>query len=290
MPGNYDYEAWKNEKIRKGEWMTPDEYRKRKRGESEEESASKRQEVGLKSHGCLLDKPGFKVVVNKEVVEDQPKLEIVKSKEVVEDQPKLEIVKSEETAKDMKREFIFDTETTGTGHADKIVELSFIEMIDGIKTGRRLHSYFNPGMKSSKRALEIHGITNERLSDAPTFSAKAEDIIRFVGKGVIIAHNAGFDQRMLNNELVNAGWEAYPDERFIDTLRIARFLFPKHPDGNGQDALCTRFGVNNHNRETTGIHSAYEDTVLLYHVYLELKKLLEERGMTPYDFKIKKKK
>ena len=38
----------------------------------------------------------------------------------------------------------------------------------------------------------------------------------------------------------------FPENRFIDTLKIARFLFPKVP--NNQDALCKRFDINNYNR------------------------------------------
>lgn len=190
--------------------------------------------------------------------------------------PKLEI----------RRELVFDTETTGLSNSDKIVEFSLLELVDGIKTGRRLHYFLNPGIKISKRASEIHGITNEKLIDAPTFADVVEDMIRFIGHGTLIAHNAKFDQRILNNELKSMGWAPYPDERFIDTLEIARFLYPDKK--NNQDALCARFNVDNHNRVTTGIHSAYEDTVQLYHVYGKMCSELKKIDRCSHDFKIKR--
>lgn len=182
----------------------------------------------------------------------------------------------------LKREIILDTETTGLGKEDKIVEISLLELVDGVKTGRRLHYFFNPEKKISKRAVEIHQITNEKVADAPIFSQKAEDIIKFIGSAIIIAHNANFDRRMLNQELISIGKKPYPHCQFIDTLKIARYLFPNLP--NNQDALCARFEVDNYNRATTGIHSALEDTVQLYFIYLHMNKLLKEKELNSYNF------
>ena len=89
--------------------------------------------------------------------------------------------------------------------------------------------------------------------------------------------------RMLNNELERCGWEKYNVTRFIDTLEIARYLFPK--EKNNQDALCERFKINNSIRSKTGVHSAIEDTALLYLIYKEMIVLLKEKNLTPYDFR-----
>jgi DNA polymerase-3 subunit epsilon len=186
------------------------------------------------------------------------------------------------TCDDTKREIIFDTETTGLSKKDRIVELSMLEIIDGIKTGRKLHFFFNPETKISERAVEIHRITNEDVKDAPLFKYKAREILIFVGHSNIIAHNANFDRRMLNQELKRCGWEMYPKNRFIDTLKIARYLYPQQPCN--QDALCLRFYIENTNRVTTGIHSAYEDTIQLYFIYKKLCNKLEEKEKSIKDF------
>jgi len=186
--------------------------------------------------------------------------------------------------KEVTREMILDTETTGLTNSDRIVEISILEMIDGIKTGRRFHKFLNPEIKITKKAMEIHKITNERVEQCEKFHEIAEGLIRFIGDSTIIAHNSKFDMRMLNNELERCGWQKYEPTRFIDTLEIARYLFPKQK--NNQDALCERFNINNSTRSTTGIHSAIEDTALLYLVYQEMIPLLKEKNLTPYDFKM----
>ena len=184
----------------------------------------------------------------------------------------------------LNREIILDTETTGLSNNDKIVEISLLETVCGVKTGRKLHFFLNPVTQVSKKAAEIHGLTNEKLEKFPKFFEVAENIINFIGEGNIVAHNAKFDRRMLNNELIRCDKKTFPENRFIDTLKIARFLFPKVP--NNQDALCKRFDINNYNRLKTGIHSAMEDTIMLYFIYQKMKVLLDEKEMEVGKFKI----
>ena len=236
---DYNFEKWKQEKKRKGEWLPREEYLKKKR-----------RTIEVSSNEILYRR---KIV---DLDEDSP----------------------------FKREIIFDTETTGLANEDRIVEISLLETIEGIKTGRKLHYFLNPEIRITKKAIEIHRITNEKVKDSPLFKDIAKNIIDFIGGATLVAHNAKFDMRMLNNELNRNGWEKYPEKRFIDTLEIARYLFPK--EKNNQDALCERFEIDNHNRKITGIHSAIEDTVHLYQIYNKLTELLKEKRLTPYDFKL----
>lgn len=275
----FNFEEWKKNKIRQGHWLSDEEYRaskKRRRdsdntGEKGDTKKRKYSEESLKSHNILFEDFVKKHAPLHDIIED------LEDADSAINRKKIKTI--------INREIVLDTETTGLSNQDKIVEISLLELIDGIKTGRTLQYFFNPVIKISRRAQEIHRITNEKVANAPLFGDKAEEIIKFIGEGVIIAHNAKFDQRMLNNELKAAGWKPYPDKRFIDTLEIARFLYPKQK--NDQDSLCQRFSIDNHNRITTGIHSAYEDTIQLYFIYTNLCELLKEEKLSPYDFKIK---
>ena len=266
------FKEWKKSKIAKGEWLSNEEYRIKKDLERKKELELELEKINsrlnLKSHNILQD--DFEEFYKKEIEDSKKRKRSVS--------PEGENKKR----KQIKREIILDTETTGLGNSDKIVEISMLEMVDGIKTGRRYHKFINPEINITKKAQEIHKITNEKLKDCCKFKEIAEEIIKFIGNATIIAHNATFDRRMLNNELRECGWEKYPKERFIDTLEISRYLFPK--EKNNQDALCSRFNIENHNRTTTGIHSAAEDTALLFLVYKELEKILQEKELTPYDF------
>lgn len=269
------FEEWKKKKKERGEWLSNEDFKRKKDLERKEilekELEKINRRLNLRPHVDILE--DFEEFFEKEFNNSK------KRKHSEEEESENKKIKSE---KHIRREVILDTETTGLGNNDKIVEISIIELVEGVKTGRRFHKFLNPEIKITQKSIDIHKITNEKVKDCPKFSEVAENIIKFIGNATIIAHNSSFDMRMLNNELRECGWEKYGKNRFIDTLAISRYLFPK--EKNNQDALCKRFGISNHNRVSTGIHSAMEDTALLYLVYKELEKILESKGMSPYDF------
>ena len=74
------------------------------------------------------------------------------------------------------REIVLDTETTGldplAGH--RVVEVGCIELVNTVATGRTFHAYFNPEMIMPTGAQDIHGLTDEFLSDKPLFADVVE--------------------------------------------------------------------------------------------------------------------
>lgn len=183
--------------------------------------------------------------------------------------------------KNLERLVILDTETTGLSNRDKIIELSIIEIIKGEMTDKIYHSYYKTNIKINEGAMKVHGIKDSDLEDKPLFKDEVEKIIKFIGYSKIVAHNSGFDMRMLNNELNFCDIKSYPEENFIDTLKIAKYLFPEGKCN--LDSLCERFKVES-GRLEGGKHSAVEDTKILCKVYQKLNKLLEDKDLTPYDF------
>ena len=166
------------------------------------------------------------------------------------------------------REIIFDTETTGLdASVDRVIEIGGVEMVDRFPTGRSFHVYINPGdRRVHPEAVAVHGITDEQLADKPRFEAIAEDFLAFVGDDArLVAHNASFDMGFVNAELARLGHPAFPGERVLDTLSLARRRNPMGP--NTLDALCKRFGVDNSRRDK---HGALLDAELLAEVYIEL--------------------
>ena len=101
------------------------------------------------------------------------------------------------------KEIILDTETTGLsvkeGH--RIVEIGCIELDNLVPTKKYFHYYLNPERKVSKTALEVHGYTDEFLSDKKKFLEIADEFLKFIDGKKIIIHNADFDISHLNNEL-----------------------------------------------------------------------------------------
>ena len=65
------------------------------------------------------------------------------------------------------KEIVLDTETTGLSTKDghRIVEIGGLELDNLVPTKKTFHCYLNPGRKVSEKALEVHGYTDEFLSD-----------------------------------------------------------------------------------------------------------------------------
>ena len=63
---------------------------------------------------------------------------------------------------------LLDTETTGTGSADRLCQIAF-----KIKGGYTVNELFNPGMPISIDAMTVHHITNEMVRDKPKFNGSA---------------------------------------------------------------------------------------------------------------------
>ena len=168
------------------------------------------------------------------------------------------------------RQVVLDTETTGleVSQGHRIIEIGCVELVNRKLTGNHYHQYINPDREIDAGAIEVHGITNEFLSDKPLFAPIAEDFIRFVDGAELIIHNAPFDIGFLNSELERLG-EGHPplESRcaVIDTLVMAR---GKHPgQRNNLDALCQRYTVDNSQRD---LHGALLDAEILADVYLAM--------------------
>ena len=140
------------------------------------------------------------------------------------------------------KEVVLDTETTGLsvkeGH--RIVEIGCIELDNLIPTNNQFHCYLNPDRKVSEKALEIHGYTDEFLSDKKKFIEIVDEFLKFI-KDKIDKKNT------------------------IDTLEIARDKYPG--SGISLDALCKRYRIDNSKREK---HTALIDCELLSKVYINL--------------------
>ena len=167
------------------------------------------------------------------------------------------------------RQGVLDTETTGLeareGH--RIIEIGCIEIIGRRVTERRLHHYINPLRASDEGALAVHGLTEEFLSDKPTFDAIVDDLLAFVADAEVIIHNASFDCEFLDAELRRLGRPRFAEHclRVTDSLKLARELHPGKR--NSLDALCERHGVSNAHRT---LHGALLDAGLLAEVYLAM--------------------
>lgn len=165
------------------------------------------------------------------------------------------------------REIVLDTETTGLSpeHGDKLVSIGAVELVNG-KVGSSFYAEIDPLRPVPDEVSAIHGLTNEKLKNAPAFFEVAPAFLDFIKDSPLVIHNARFDMAFINAELTAAGFEPVEESRIIDTLPMAKRLFPS--ERVNLDALCERFEVSLKQRM---LHGALLDARLLASVYLRMK-------------------
>ncbi|XPF95506.1 DNA polymerase III subunit epsilon [Colwellia sp. RE-S-Sl-9] len=169
-----------------------------------------------------------------------------------------------------ERLIILDTETTGInpreGH--RIVEIGCVEMVNRQLTGRNYHVYINPLIQMEQEVIDIHGLTNDFLSDKPVFSQVADDFIKFIDGAELVIHNAKFDVGFMDHEfsmLTKKVPMTYDMCTVIDTLKVSKDEFgsPKT-----LDYLAKFYKVDKLVDRT--YHGALIDAQLLAFVYVEM--------------------
>ena len=167
------------------------------------------------------------------------------------------------------RQIVLDTETTGIdpkeGH--RIIEIGCVEVVNRRLTGNHFHVYINPGRHIEQEAIEVHGITNEFLTDKPTFAQVAQEFVNFIKGAQLVIHNAPFDVGFMDHEFSmepsTKGVITNQISDVLDTLTLARQMHPGQK--NNLDALCKRYGIDNSHRT---LHGALLDAEILADVYL----------------------
>lgn len=86
-----------------------------------------------------------------------------------------------------------DTETTGLGSSNEIVDLALID-----HNGTALiNTLIRPTTPISAKASQIHGISNKDIVDAPGFNEIIVNLVALTKNHQVLIYNAAFDQRLL---------------------------------------------------------------------------------------------
>ena len=99
----------------------------------------------------------------------------------------------------------FDLETTGVNISkDRIVEISILKVYPDGKEVKKTW-LVNPEMTIPKEVIDIHGITNEKVANEPTFKAIAKDVQAMIKDSDLGGFNSNrFDIPLLAEEMLRA--------------------------------------------------------------------------------------
>lgn len=117
---------------------------------------------------------------------------------------------------------VFDLETTGTQITkDRIVQIAIIKLLTNGEQ-QEYNQLINPTIAIPDDIALIHGITNDRVKDCPTFADKASEIANFIGDSDLAGYNSNkFDIPVLAEEFLRAEFEFdISNRRFIDVQNI----------------------------------------------------------------------
>lgn len=167
----------------------------------------------------------------------------------------------------------FDLETTGLDSKnDAIIEIALVKF-DETGVLDRYTTLINPGFSLPAESVNITGITDEDLKDAPFFSDIRPKLLEFLSDGSpLLGHNIDFDLSFFREYGVDVG-----SRPLLDTFRIAEFLFFDAKSLN-LGSLLESFG-----KSFESAHRALADTeatvVLFEHCIAYMKDIGEEGNM-----------
>ena len=163
----------------------------------------------------------------------------------------------------------FDLETTGLQiSTDRIVEISILKIFpNGNKESKTW--LVNPTIPIPKETTEIHGITDEKVKNEPTFKDISKEIIELIDNCDLAGYNSNkFDIPLLAEEFIRCDIEFNMQNRnAIDVQNIFHKLEKRNL------IAAYKFYCN---KDLTNAHSAQADTKATYEILVsQLKKYTE---------------
>tara|TARA_Y100001956_G_C4127842_1_gene191321 strand:- start:2820 stop:3434 length:615 start_codon:yes stop_codon:yes gene_type:complete len=178
---------------------------------------------------------------------------------------------------------VLDFETTGLSPnmGDRAIEIGAVKLVNGevVDTFQQL---MNPGFRVSSFIESYTGITNNMLNGAPSCDEVMIRFAQFIQGENLVAHNASFDKRFLDDELERVNVD-YSGE-FACSLLVSRRL--------NQEAPSHKLGdlVRYKSIENDGVfHRALADAEVTAKLWMLMVNDLQDRGIPEPTFALMQK-
>ena len=151
----------------------------------------------------------------------------------------------------LNRPIVFiDLETTGVNlSTDRVIEIAIVK-ISPDRTRQIKHKLVNPQMPIPKGSSDIHGITDDKVKDAPTFKEIANEIKQFIDNADLSGYNSNrFDITLLMEEFLRAGITLdMSNRRMLDVQQIFHMM-EKRTLGAAYKFYCEKELLEAHSAE-----------------------------------------
>jgi len=130
----------------------------------------------------------------------------------------------------LERDLIFfDIESTGLNvMRDRILQIALIKYPKDGGEPIELEMLINPGIPISEEAMNVHGITPDKLKNKPTFKEVAEQLFKFIGTADLSGYNSDrFDIPMLMEEFHRYGYDLEVEKR--RTIDVQKIFYKMEP-------------------------------------------------------------
>ncbi len=146
---------------------------------------------------------------------------------------------------------VFDIETTGlSSQNDRITEIGAVKIKKGVVL-EEFNTFVNPQMPIPPKIVEITGINDMMVADAPLEAEALEKFLSFTGDCPLVAHNSEFDTGFISEAVKRAGRKF--ENAHIDTMKMARLVFPELQN-HRLETVVSHLGLDNFNH-----HRASDD-------------------------------
>ncbi len=152
-----------------------------------------------------------------------------------------------------------DVETTGLSPvANELIEISAIKY-DGAKKVDTFCTLIKPKEKIPYYITNITGITNDMVKNSPSVENVMPQLIEFIGDSPIVAHNANFDYKFIQNY----SNYSFSKNKVIDTVAISRKMYPELPN-HKLSTIAKEIGITE-----DGFHRAEFDCECCAKIYIK---------------------
>lgn len=153
-----------------------------------------------------------------------------------------------------------DTETTGTGPNDLIIEMGIVD-VDG---NTLYEGLINPGMPIPPESSAVNEITDAMVADQPTWGQVWQDVEAVLRNRAIGIYNADFDMRLMRQSCAAAGmpWTLQNNQAFCVMKLFAAWYGEQNARYNGFRSQKLAFAGSFCGIDLPNSHHAVDDARL----------------------------